>query len=75
MKKPQKKQTVNKWIVFASLPAQIGGIIYLFYWIGMKVDAYYGWEAEYATKGSTLLGVFLAMYQVINEVKKVSKNE
>lgn len=75
MKKTPQPPEKNKWIVFVSLPAQIGGIIYLFYTLGAWADQYWHVPGEWGMKSGTLLGVFLAMYQVINEVQKINKNE
>ncbi len=75
MQNSKPRQPYNKWLVFIGIPAQIGGIIYLFYWIGTKIDAYWHVKEAWGSKLSTLLGVFLAVYQVIREVKKISKDE
>lgn len=75
MKNPEENnKETSKWIVFVGIPAQIGGIIYLFYWLGTKMDEYWNIPGEWGMKGMTLAGVFLAMFQVIREVNKINQN-
>ncbi len=64
----------NKWFVFTTIPIQMGATIYVFYLIGSWLDKKYLIHANWGTKSVTLLGVFLAMYQVINQVNKLNKN-
>ena len=63
----------NKWIALINIPLQMGIIIFLFSWFG-------GWlDAEYLnTKNTnriifTLLGVFIALYNVIRQVNELNK--
>lgn len=63
----------SKWIALINIPLQMGIIIFLFAWFG-------GWlDNEYAnTKNTnriifTLLGVFIALYNVIRQVNELNK--
>ncbi|AXG73711.1 F0F1-ATPase subunit [Flavobacterium arcticum] len=63
----------NKWMALINIPLQMGIIIFLFSWFG-------GWlDAEYLnTKNTnriifTLLGVFIALYNVIRQVNELNK--
>lgn len=71
--KPDKK--INKWIVFTSMPFQMGATIYLFYWLGTWLDNRYEVTGEWWTKGMTMLGVICSLYQFIRQANRISKNE
>jgi len=72
--KPKSKK-VNKWIVFTSMPFQIGATIYLFYWIGTLLDRKFEVEGEWWMKGLTIVGVLASMYQMIRQVNYINKDE
>ncbi|WP_231595909.1 AtpZ/AtpI family protein [Sphingobacterium endophyticum] len=71
--KPNKK--VNKWLVFTSMPFQMGATIYLFHWVGAWLDERYAVEGEWWMKGLTMLGVVVSLYQFIRQVNYINKNE
>jgi len=71
---PKNQFSNNKWIVFTTIPFQMGITIYLFYRIGNWIDKKYLIVNDWGTKSVTLLGIFLAMYQVISQVNKLNKN-
>lgn len=48
--------------------------IYLFYWVGGWLDKKFEITNEWGTKIVTLLGIFVAMYQIIRQVIKLNKN-
>lgn len=75
MKKSDTNKKVNKWIVFATMPTQMGVTIYLFYWIGDWLDAKYEIDAGWLTKGMTLIGVLLSLAQFIRQANHFNKNE
>ncbi len=52
----------------------MGATIYVFYRIGGWLDKKYLIYNDWGTKSVTLLGIFLAMYQVISQVNKLNKN-
>ena len=64
---------LNKWIQLISIPAQMGIVIFLFAYLGQYLDEKY--ESENYVKIFTVLGVFLAMYNVIRQVNQLNKNE
>nr|WP_297309450.1 AtpZ/AtpI family protein [uncultured Flavobacterium sp.] len=70
-----QKKTRNKWLALTSIPFQMLVTIYLAYRIGLWLDEKYSLQNEIATKVVTLLGVFVALYQVINQVNQINKNE
>jgi len=69
----EKKGGSNKWLVLTTVPFQMGAIIYLFYKIGEWLDKKYLIVNDWGTKIVTLLGIFIAMYQVISQVNKLNK--
>lgn len=64
---------LNKWIQLISIPAQMGMVIFLFAYLGQYLDEKY--QSENYVKIFTVVGVFLAMYNVIRQVNQLNKNE
>jgi hypothetical protein len=56
-----------------SIPAQMGVVIFLFAYLGQYLDEKY--QSENYVKIFTVVGVFLALYNVIRQVNQMSKNE
>lgn len=72
---PKKEpKNTSKWLVLTSIPFQMGITIYVFYLLGGWIDKKYAIANEWGTKSVTLLGIFVALYQVINQVNKLNKN-
>lgn len=65
----------NKWLIFTSMPLQMGVTIYAFYWLGNFLDKKYLVEDAWWMKGLTMLGVILSLYQFIKQVNYLNKNE
>jgi F0F1-type ATP synthase assembly protein I len=68
-----KNKPLNKWIQLISIPAQMGMVIFLFAYLGQYLDEKY--QSENYVKIFTVVGVFLAMYNVIRQVNQLNKNE
>jgi F0F1-type ATP synthase assembly protein I len=64
---------LNKWIQLISIPAQMGMVIFLFAYLGQYLDEKY--QSENYVKIFTVVGVFLAMYNVIRQVNQLNNNE
>lgn len=64
---------LNKWIQLISVPAQMGVVIFLFAYLGQYLDQKY--QSENYVKIFTVVGVFLALYNLIRQVNQMSKNE
>ncbi|WP_333866932.1 AtpZ/AtpI family protein [Sphingobacterium sp.] len=75
MKEEKTNKKINKWIVFTSMPIQMGVTIYLFYWVGTWLDNKYAIADEWGMKGFTLLGVIVSLYQFIRQANQINKNE
>lgn len=69
----KKNKPLNKWIQLISIPAQMGIVIFLFAYLGQYLDGKY--HSENYVKVFTVVGVFLAMYNVIRQVNQLNKNE
>lgn len=64
---------LNKWLQLISIPAQMGVVIFLFAYLGQYLDEKY--QSENYVKIFTVVGVFLAMYNVIRQVNELNKND
>lgn len=69
----QDKRTRNKWIGLINIPVQMGVIIFLFSWFGGWLDDRYGNVKNTNQIIFTLLGVFIALYNVIRQVNQLNK--
>jgi Putative F0F1-ATPase subunit Ca2+/Mg2+ transporter len=67
-----KHKPVNKWLQLIGIPIQMGIVIYLFAYFGQWLDVKYPNEDNLYTKLITMLGVFISLYLVIQQVKKVN---
>lgn len=69
-----KKQS-NKWLALINIPIQMGVIIFVFSFLGKWLDEKYGNSTNTYTKIITLVGVFLALYNVVRQVNQLNKND
>lgn len=73
--KNPNKNNFNKWLVFMGIPFQMGIVIFLFTYFGMWLDEKYSEESSSLyTIIFSLLSVFIALYNVIRQVKNINKN-
>lgn len=75
MENRKQKSKLNKWIVFTSMPFQMGVTIYLFYRLGDWLDVKYAVEGGGWTKGLTMLGIVVSLYQFIRQANRIGKDE
>ena len=71
----QKKKQRNKWLSLINIPIQMGAIIFVFAYAGEWLDEKYANPEDVYTKSITLLGVFLALYNVYRQVKDIGNNQ
>ncbi|KRB54783.1 AtpZ/AtpI family protein [Flavobacterium sp. Root186] len=71
-KDPNKKQN-NKWIALINIPIQMGVIIFLFSYLGTWLDENHPSEKIYYNKVLVMVGVVLALYNVIRQVNEINK--
>jgi ATP synthase protein I len=67
----QDKKKYNKWLSLINIPIQMGIIIFLSYKLGFWLDANYPSEKIIYYKLLTLIGVFIALYNVYRQVKNI----
>jgi hypothetical protein len=70
-----KKKPLNKWLQLINIPIQMGIVIFLFAYLGQWLDEHYKNVHNPNTKIFTLMGVFLALYNVIRQVNQLNKEE
>ncbi len=70
-----KKKQTNKWLVFMNIPFQMGLIIFLGVIFGQWLDEKFKIEGSILTIVFSLLAVFIALYNVIRQVNKMSNDK
>ncbi|WP_367756359.1 AtpZ/AtpI family protein [Flavobacterium sp. WC2421] len=73
-KKPNKKQA-SKWLALINIPIQMGVIIFLFAYSGNWLDENYPSPKVYYNKILVMVGVVLALYNVIRQVNEINKSQ
>lgn len=74
MSEPGQKQP-NKWLALVNIPFQMGLIIFAFSWLGSWLDEKYASKNGLYVKILTLIGVFVALYNVIRQVNDLNKSK
>lgn len=69
-----KKQS-NKWLALINIPFQMGLIIFLGVMFGQWLDEKFKIEGSILTIVFSLLAVFIALYNVIRQVNKMSNDK
>jgi ATP synthase protein I len=72
-KKEIKKKQVSSYVKYTGLFFQMQVIIGVFTFVGSKIDDYQQTTQPYYTAGFALLGVVIAIYQVLKEVNQMNK--
>jgi uncharacterized membrane protein YfcA len=70
-----KKKPFNKWLALINIPIQMGIIIFLFAYLGQWLDGKYPNPNSLYTKFITILGVFVALYNVYRQVDQIGPQE
>lgn len=73
MEDNQEKKSPSKWAAMINIPFQMGVIIFVFTYAGMWLDEKYSDGSSTWTIVLSLLSVFLALYNVIRQVKNLNK--
>ncbi len=74
MDHPEKKQPNNKWMALINIPFQMGVIIAAGVFLGIWLDGKYNKEGSLFTIVCSLLSVFIALYNVMQQVKNLNKD-
>ena len=72
---PQKNKNSRKWLALINIPAQMGIIIFLFYYLGQWLDENHPSPKVYYRKILVMVGVFVALYNVMRQLKDINKSE
>ncbi len=70
----QNKKNHNKWLSLINIPIQMGIIIFAFACFGSWLDENYPSPKVYYNKVLAIVGVGLAMYNVIRQVNQMNKS-
>lgn len=65
----------NKWLQLINIPIQMGVIIFLFSYLGDWLDENYPHPRVYYSKIIVMVGVVLALYNVIRQVNEINKTQ
>lgn len=71
---PSEKGKYNKWLALINIPIQMGFIIFVFFKLGEWLDANHASSKIYYYKVLTIVGVFIALYNVYRQVNEIGKN-
>lgn len=74
MNQNENPKKTNKWLVMMNIPFQMGVIIFCFTYLGIWLDDTYTHTSIF-TIILSLLAVFIALYNVIRQVKNLNKEE
>ncbi|MDI5887065.1 AtpZ/AtpI family protein [Flavobacterium yafengii] len=67
------KKRANKWLALINIPIQMGTIIFLFSYLGDWLDESHPHPKVYYSKILVMVGVALALYNVIRQVNEINK--
>lgn len=71
----QKKEQPSKYLIFVNIAVQMGIIIGAGVFLGIWLDKKFPNDFSGFTIGISLLGVFIALYQVIRQVSRLSQDD
>ncbi len=74
-KKPNKQKQASKWFALINIPIQMGVIIFVFSYAGNWLDENHPNPKVYFNKILVMVGVCLALYNVIRQVNEINKSQ
>ncbi len=69
----KKKKQLNRYLQLTSIATQIGATIFLGSYLGKYIDGLYSFSKPWFTLLLTLLAMVLSIYSVIQQLKKINK--
>ena len=75
---PEKstKKQLNKYVSLASIPFQIGSVVYLGSYFGKILDLKFGFvKTPWMTLIFVLFAIVLSFYSIIKQLQRINKNE
>ena len=71
-----KKKQLNKYASLASIPFQIGFVVYIGSYFGRLLDLKFGFvKPQWMTLTFILLAIGLSFYSIIKQLQRINKNE
>ncbi|TDO21597.1 AtpZ/AtpI family protein [Pedobacter duraquae] len=67
---PKNRREVNNYVKYSGMFFQMLFVIGIFCFAGYKIDQYRGSHQAWFTAGLSLVGVVIAIYQILREVNK-----
>ncbi|MBC8266193.1 MAG: AtpZ/AtpI family protein [Flavobacteriales bacterium] len=74
-KQKQKKKQLNKYLQLTSIATQIGVTIFLGSYLGKYIDGLYSFSKPWFTLLLTLFAMVVSIYSVIQQLKKINKQD
>lgn len=65
----------NKFIVLTGVAIQMGVTIFLGAYVGKMLDEKYPSDKKWFTMSLTILAVFISLYNILNQLKKINKED
>lgn len=66
----KKDKPLRKWVIFSGLAFQMGATIFIFAWLGKKLDAYFDFEKNWMTLLMILIALGVSLYAILKQLKK-----
>lgn len=73
MSQKHKEKQPNLWLSHITIASQMGLIIYLFSYLGNRLDTHYDTENALFFKSLTVFGVFVAIINTIRQLKQTNR--
>lgn len=72
--KPNKKgKPLKNWAFFSGIAVQMGATIFLFVWLGKKLDAYFNFNKNWMTLICVLIGLVVSIYTILQQLKRFNR--
>lgn len=65
----------NKFIVLTGVAIQMGVTIFLGAYVGKMLDEKYPSDKKWFTMSLTILAVFISLFNILNQLKKINKED
>ena len=72
---PKRKKQFNNFLKLSGLGIQMGATIYLFSYLGGKLDSYFNTDSKTYTLILVIVGFLLSLLSLIVQLNKINKNE
>jgi len=76
MPKKSTKKQLNKYVSLASIPFQIGSVVYISSYFGKILDLKFGFvKTPWMTLVFVLFAIGLSFYSIAKQLQRINKNE